>query len=73
MARKSAKTTKPPPPRKAAGKPRHPDHKDEATTEDFAGRAWGSPRRSRYPAGLGNFPAPGVDHQQFNISPRTAH
>jgi len=35
MVRKSAKSTKPPPPRKAAGKPRHPDHKDEATTEDF--------------------------------------
>jgi hypothetical protein len=35
MARKSAKSTKQPPLRKAAGKPRRPDHKDEATTEDF--------------------------------------
>ncbi len=34
MAGKRAKTTKPPPLRKGA-KPRHPDHKDEATTEDF--------------------------------------
>ena len=34
MARKSAKSTKPPPLRKTA-RPRHPDHKDEATTEDF--------------------------------------
>ena len=35
MARKSGKPNKPSPLRKAAGKPRHPDHKDEATTEDF--------------------------------------
>jgi hypothetical protein len=34
MARKSPKKAKPPPLRKAA-RPRHPDHKDEATTEDF--------------------------------------
>jgi len=34
MARKSTKKAKPPPLRKAA-RPRHPDHKDEATTEDF--------------------------------------
>jgi hypothetical protein len=33
MARKKSRS-KPPPLRKAA-KPRHPDHKDEATTEDF--------------------------------------
>jgi len=35
MARKSPKKAKPPPLRKAGGKLRHPDHKDEATTEDF--------------------------------------
>jgi len=34
MARKSPKKAKPPPLRKAA-RPRHPDNKDEATTEDF--------------------------------------
>ena len=33
MARQSAKLTKPK--RKLAGKPRHPEHKDEATTDDF--------------------------------------
>ena len=33
MAGKNAKPTKPK--RKAAGKPRHPNYKDEATTEDF--------------------------------------
>jgi hypothetical protein len=33
MARESAKSTKSK--RKAAGKPRRPDHKDEATTDDF--------------------------------------
>ena len=32
MAAKSAKPTKP---RSKAGKPRRPDHKDEATTDDF--------------------------------------
>jgi hypothetical protein len=35
MARKSPKKAKPPPLRKARGKLRHPDHKDEATTDDF--------------------------------------
>jgi hypothetical protein len=39
MAGKSAKPTKPK--RKAAGKPRHPDHKDEATTDDFAREGMG--------------------------------
>jgi hypothetical protein len=33
MARKSPKNAKPP--LRKAAKPRHPDHKDEATTEDF--------------------------------------
>jgi hypothetical protein len=35
MAQKSGKSDKPRSARKAAGKPRRSDEKDEATTEDF--------------------------------------